>query len=63
MATASVVRAGKGSGRRAAALVSASPLTRPCSTAASRSRGSIRPETDEVEDSSVDWPAQRGAQE
>jgi hypothetical protein len=63
MATASIVRAGKGAGLRAAALVSTAPLTRPCSTAVSRSRGNIWPEIDEDEESSVDWPAQRGAQE
>jgi hypothetical protein len=61
MATASAVRAAKGSGRRAAALVSTTPLKRPCSAAASRSRESIRPDTEEEEKSSLDWPARRGA--
>jgi hypothetical protein len=57
MATASTGRADKGASQAPAR------TARPCSAPASRSRGSIRPETDDDEDSSVDGPAQRGAQE
>jgi hypothetical protein len=43
MAAASARRADKGLGRRAASLVSAAPLTRPCSAPASRpAEGSVQ---------------------